>query len=94
MLTYAALNPLEDQNVLYAIFAFIKALTVAGVVLAIPLVMIAGFYFIYARGSESELKNAKAFAKKVFIGLVIILALGLAFKILLSILDTFKSVLL
>ncbi len=85
-------NPLEDQTVLDYIFAFIKILLTAAMPFLILAFMVAGLYFIIARGKSDGLNDAKSFFFKLFFYAAIILGAGLLLKILLNLLmDLYNS---
>ncbi len=85
-------NPLEDQTVVDYIFSFISMLTAAALPFIVIAFILAGLYFVAARGRAEGLKNASDFTKKVFIYSAAILGAGLIVNMLLAfIMDLYKS---
>ncbi len=85
-------NPLEDQTVIDYIFSFLAMLGAAALPFIVIAFILAGLYFIVARGKAEGLQNASEFTKKVFIYSALILGAGLIVKMLLSfIMELYRS---
>lgn len=67
-------NPLKANTIQELIFFSIDLAMSIGVVVAIVMIIYAGFKFILARGSDTEINKAKSFFFGVIIGLAILIA--------------------
>ena len=60
-------NPLDDTSLMDALFTFFQSLVVAAVPFLILAFVVAGLYFIVARGSSSGIQDARSFFFKLLI---------------------------
>ncbi len=67
-------NPLQANTIQELIFFVIDLAMNVGVVIAVIMIIYAGFNFIMARGSPTELVKARSFFYGVIIGLAVLIA--------------------
>lgn len=67
-------NPLQANTIQELIFFVIDLAMNVGIVLAVIMIIYAGFNFIMARGNETKLKDARSFFYGVILGLAVLIA--------------------
>ncbi len=86
-------NPLSDYSIMHYVNTLIKAVVIAALPILILAIVYSGFRFVSARGSSSDLNQAKSIFKKVALLTIAILSIGLIFKLLLNLITTFSEAL-
>ncbi len=86
-------NPAQDIQIIDFIFYYLKALSIALLPLGILAIIFAGAMFVFARGSESGIKNAKKFFLKALLFVIGLIALVYIVELILSFINSVYEVL-